>query len=177
MRSGDQAKPRFVPVKSEEQQAVLSLHRARQGFVRQRTAQANQIRGLLAEFGIVIPQGIRHIARHLPEILEDAENTLPGAFRQLLQQLGEHLKTLDELVHAMEVQIQQWHGTNEASQRVSAVAGLARSRRVRWWHRWAMPGTLAAADSLRPGLGWCLGNTLPAASRSYLVSANAAIAT
>jgi transposase len=111
-------------VKSEEQQAVLSLHRARQGFVRQRTAQANQIRGLLAEFGIVIPQGIRHIARHLPEILEDAENTLPGAFRQLLRQLGEHLKTLDELVRAMEVQIQQWHGTNEASQRVSAVAGV-----------------------------------------------------
>lgn len=76
---------RFVPVKSEEQQAVLSLHRARQGFVRQRTAQANQIRGLLAEFGIVFPQGIRHVARHLPEILEDAENTLPGAFRQLLR--------------------------------------------------------------------------------------------
>jgi len=115
---------RFVPVKSEEQQAVLSLHRARQGFVRQRTAQANQIRGLLAEFGIVIPQGIRHISKHLPEILEDAENTLPGAFRQLLRQLGEHLKTLDELVRAMEVQIQQWHGTNEASQRVSAVAGV-----------------------------------------------------
>jgi transposase len=115
---------RFVPVKSEEQQAVLSLHRARQGFVRQRTAQANQIRGLLAEFGIVIPQGIRHISKHLPEILEDAENTLPGTFRQLLRQLGEHLKTLDELVRAMEIQIQQWHGTNEASQRVSAVAGV-----------------------------------------------------
>jgi transposase len=115
---------RFVPVKSEEQQAVLSLHRARQGFVRQRTAQANQIRGLLAEFGIAIPQGIRHISKHLPEILEDAENRLPGAFRQLLRQLGEHLKTLDELVHAMEKQIQQWHSGNEASQRVSAIAGV-----------------------------------------------------
>jgi transposase len=115
---------RFVPVKTEEQQAVLSLHRARQGFVRQRTAQANQIRGLLAEFGIVIPQGIRHISRHLPGILEDAENTLPGVFRQLLRQLGEHLKILDELVHAMEKQIQQWHSANEASQRVSAIAGV-----------------------------------------------------
>ena len=49
---------RFVPIKSVEQQAVLSLHRARQGFVKARTAQANQIRGLLAEFGLVIPQGI-----------------------------------------------------------------------------------------------------------------------
>jgi transposase len=94
---------RFVPIKTEEQQAVLSLHRARQGFVRQRTAQANQIRGLLAEFGVVIPQGIRHISQHLPGILEDAENTLPGTFRQLLRQLGEHLKTLESLVHAMEL--------------------------------------------------------------------------
>ena len=50
---------RFVPVKTGEQQAVLSLHRAREGFVKARTAQANQIRGLLAEYGIVIPVGIR----------------------------------------------------------------------------------------------------------------------
>ena len=49
---------RYVPVKTVEQQAILSVHRARQGFVKARTAQANQIRGLLSEFGIVIPQGI-----------------------------------------------------------------------------------------------------------------------
>ena len=53
---------RFVPIKSVEQQAVLSVHRVRQGFVKARTAQANQIRGLLAEFGLVMPQGIAHIA-------------------------------------------------------------------------------------------------------------------
>ena len=115
---------RFVPVKSEEQQAVLSLHRARQGFVRQRTAQANQIRGLLAEYGIVIPQGIRHIGKCLPEILEDADNALPGLFRQLLQQLGEHLRTLTQLVEEMEQQIQQWHRGSEASQKLAAVPGI-----------------------------------------------------
>lgn len=49
---------RFVPIKSSEQLAVLALHRARQGFVKARTAQANQIRGLLAEYGLIIPQGI-----------------------------------------------------------------------------------------------------------------------
>jgi transposase len=59
---------------------VLSVHRARQGFVRQRTAQAHQIRGLVAEYGIVIPQGTGHIGKCLPEILEDAENALPGCF-------------------------------------------------------------------------------------------------
>jgi transposase len=54
---------RFVPIKTPDQQAVLALHRARQGFVRQRTAQGNQIRGLLAEYGVTIPQEIRNIAR------------------------------------------------------------------------------------------------------------------
>jgi len=78
---------RFVPVKNTEQQSVLSMHRARQSFVKARTAQANQIRGLLAEFGITIPQGIGHIATALPEILEDGENELPGRFRLLLQRL------------------------------------------------------------------------------------------
>ncbi len=62
---------RFVSIKNGEQQALLSVHRARQGFVKARTAQANQIRGLLAEYGILIPQGIRHISKRLPEILED----------------------------------------------------------------------------------------------------------
>ena len=79
---------RFVPIKNAEQQAVLSVHRARQGFVKARTAQANQIRGLLAEFGIVIPQGIRHIAKQLPDIIEDADNGLPGVFRDLIDRLG-----------------------------------------------------------------------------------------
>lgn len=59
---------RFVPVKTPEQQAVLALHRSRQSFIKQRTAQANQIRGLLAEFGIVMPWGIQQL--QLPEILE-----------------------------------------------------------------------------------------------------------
>jgi transposase len=75
---------RFVPVKTPEQQAVLALHRARQGFVKARTAQANQMRGLLAEFGIVIPKGIRHLPQRVPEILEDGENGLPGHARQIL---------------------------------------------------------------------------------------------
>ena len=54
---------RFVPIKSVEQQAILSVHRVRQGFVKARTAQANQIRGLLGEFGLIIPQGHQVAAR------------------------------------------------------------------------------------------------------------------
>ena len=70
---------RFVPIKTDEQQAILSVHRVRQSFVKARTAQANQIRGLLAEFGVVIPQGTAHIAKRVPQLTEQPE--LPGSFR------------------------------------------------------------------------------------------------
>ena len=115
---------RFVPIKTGEQQAVLALHRARQGFVKARTAQANQIRGLLAEYGIIIPQGIGHVAKHVPEILEDGENELPGVFRQLLARLAEHLNELDRQVGELEVQIGSWHRENEASRKLAQIPGI-----------------------------------------------------
>jgi transposase len=115
---------RFVPIKNGEQQAVLALHRARQGFVKARTAQANQIRGLLAEYGIAIPQGISHIAKHVPEILEDGENGLPGVVRPLIDRLGAHLKELDRQVGELEVQIQTWHRANDASRRLAEIPGI-----------------------------------------------------
>ena len=85
----------FVPMKNIEQQAVLVLHWVRQGFVKARTAQANQIRGLLSEFGLIVPQGIGYIASSAPELIEDASNELPGSFRILIQQLLDQLKELD----------------------------------------------------------------------------------
>ena len=115
---------RFVPIKNTEQQAILSLHRARQGFVRARTAQANQIRGLLAEYGIALPQGISHVAKRLPEIIEDAENELPGLFRDLLQRLVIHLRELNGQVRELEEQIDAWHRANEASQKLAKIPGI-----------------------------------------------------
>lgn len=115
---------RFVPIKNGEQQAVLALHRARQGFVKARTAQANQIRGLLAEYGIAIPQGISHLATSLPDILEDGENGLPGVFRQLIDRLGAHLKELDRQVQELEVQIQVGHRANDASRKLAEIPGI-----------------------------------------------------
>jgi transposase len=96
---------RFVAIKSIEQQAELSLHRARQGFVKSRTAQANQIRGLLAEYGLIVPQGISHITSRVPELIEDASNSLPGLFRILVDGLIEHFKFLNDKITALEQQI------------------------------------------------------------------------
>ena len=115
---------RFVPIKNGEQQAILAQHRARQGFVKARTAQANQIRGLLAEYGIVIPKGIVHIGKRLPEILEDGENELPGIFRQLIDRLGSNLKELDRQVKELEVQIQTWHRNSVDSKKLAQIPGI-----------------------------------------------------
>ena len=115
---------RFVAAKTSEQQAVLALHRARQGFVKARTAQANQIRGLLGEFGIVIPQGIVHVKKGLSEILEDGENDLPGLVRELCERLGENLKAMDRQVAELDRQITLWHRDNEQSRRIEAIAGI-----------------------------------------------------
>jgi transposase len=67
---------RFVPIKTPDQQAVLALHRARQGLVRQRTAQGNQTRGLLAEYGVTISQGNSIYPHGSAGDLEDAEIAL-----------------------------------------------------------------------------------------------------
>lgn len=115
---------RFVPIKNVDQQAVLALHRARQGFVRARTAQANQIRGLLGEFGLVIPRGITNIAQHVPQLIEDATNELPGSFRLLVQRLIDHLKELDRQVEELEMQIKAWHHANDASRRLAEIPGI-----------------------------------------------------
>ncbi|MDN0083998.1 IS110 family transposase [Crenobacter sp. SG2305] len=115
---------RFVPVKLPEQQALLAVHRARAGFVKARTAQANQLRGLLAEFGITIPVGLASLRLRLPLILEDVESGLPGMMRELVARLTEHLQALDQQVAALEQQIQLWHRQSEPSQRLAAIPGI-----------------------------------------------------
>jgi len=118
------ANMRFVPIKSIEQQAILSVHRVRQGFVKARTAQANQIRGLLGEFGLVIPQGIYNVAKRVPELLEDASNELPVQFRHLIERLTAHLKEQDRQVKEFEQEIITWHHGSELSRKLEKIPGI-----------------------------------------------------
>ncbi len=78
---------RFVPTKTIEQQDIQSLRRIRSQAVARRTALGNQIRGLLMEYGIIIPKGISFIRKQIPLVLEDAENGLTVLFRELLSEL------------------------------------------------------------------------------------------
>ena len=82
---------RFVPIKEEHQQIILCLHRTRQGFVEERTALYNRLRGLIAEFGIVLPQKVACLRREIGEHLED----LPGYANQCIGDLLSHADGLD----------------------------------------------------------------------------------
>ena len=115
---------RFVPVKNAEQQAMLSLHRAREGFVKARTAQANQIRGLLAEFGIVLAAGIRNVPKRVPAMLVEETEGLPAAVRSLVQRLLDHFKHLDEQVQQLEHEITLRHRQSPASRRLADIPGV-----------------------------------------------------
>jgi transposase len=107
-----------------EQQSILAVHRARQGFVKARTAQANQIRGLLAEFGLVVPQGLWNVCQRVPALLERAADALPLALRHLIERLLAHLRELDRQVAELEAQIQAWHRGSEVSRRLEKIPGI-----------------------------------------------------
>jgi transposase len=114
---------RFVAIKAVEQQTVLSVHRVRQGFVKARTAQANQIRGLLAEFGLVLPQGLANLKQRVAPMLEDATD-LPVPMRQLIERLIENMTRLDGQVRELEAQIKTWHRGSELSRKLEQIPGV-----------------------------------------------------
>jgi transposase len=111
---------RFVPVKSAEQQAILSLHRVRQGFIEQRTATINRIRGLLAEFGVVLPQRAAQVRR---AAVAEAE-TLPVLARQAIADLRAHLAYLDERVSGYERQLVELAKQHEPARRIQTLCGV-----------------------------------------------------
>jgi len=111
---------RFVPVKSVAQQATLTLHRVRQGFIEERTATINRIRGLLTEFGHVLPQRSIEVLRGVPALLEQLPDLAAGAVRDLLA----HLRLLDERVLEYERQIGALARHRELAQRAQQLAGV-----------------------------------------------------
>jgi len=111
---------RFVPVKSAEQQAILSLHRVRQGFIEQRTATINRIRGLLAEFGMVLPQRAEQVRRAAVVMAEE----LPILAREAIADLRAHLSYLDQRIAQYERQLIELARQREAAVRVQRLPGV-----------------------------------------------------
>jgi len=115
---------RFVPSKSIEQQDVQALHRVRSRLIGARTALVNQIRGLLAEYGVVLAKCIGQVRRGLPGVIEDAQAELSVAGRQLFRSLYEHLADLDRRVTELDDAVQRLYRSNPVCQRVAAVEGV-----------------------------------------------------
>ncbi len=115
---------RGVPVKSITQQDVQALHRIRERQITARTAFINQIRGLLTEYGIVIPQRASQVRHKLPLVLEDAENGLTATAREWLHALAEELQALDQRIAATDQQIERVFEADEACQRLAQLPGI-----------------------------------------------------
>jgi transposase len=98
---------RFVSVKTVEQQDVQAVHRVRASLIEQRTAKANQIRGLTSEYGLAAPKELLHLRAAIPLWLEDQVNGLSGRFRRLLQGLWQDLMALDQRVAELDREIIQ----------------------------------------------------------------------
>jgi len=115
---------RYVAVKTPEQQGLQHLHRARSLAVGQRTALANQMRGFLFEYGLVVAQGIGTLRRRVVELLEDADNVLPMGMRELLAGEHEELVHLDERVKAFDAQLDALARDDEACRRLQTIPGV-----------------------------------------------------
>src|SRR5262249_48868382 len=102
---------RFVPVKTADQQAAV-LHRGRARLVRQRTGLVNALRGHLAEFGVIAPQGLRNVGKLIAIVRDEDDARLPDLARQVLQVLAAQIEQLEAAVAAIEKQLMAWHKSN-----------------------------------------------------------------
>ena len=144
---------RFVPIKSDDQLDLQSLHRVRERWVMRRTAVINQIRGLLLERGITLRKGRRHVEEALPGILKDADAKLSGALRLLLRQLKLELDELGLRLEKADAAIQKMVCENEACQRLVKIRALDRCRRPRSSRPSATEPPSAKGESSQPGWG------------------------
>lgn len=117
-------KTRFVSIKSEEQQAVLCLHRIRQGAIKDRTARINRLRGLLSEFGIIIPKGRYPLQNAISSVLEDAENGLPFLARELLNDLWQSIKGLNEEILKYDRKLYALANKMKDAKRLMSIPGI-----------------------------------------------------
>ena len=115
---------RPVPVKTPEQQLLTSLHRLRAGWVRQRTARRNTLRGLLREQGFFITVGAKHVLPAVAAFIEDADNHLAMALRGLLAEVCSEVREVERRIDMVEAQLAALARQLPAVQRLQQVPGI-----------------------------------------------------
>ena len=113
-----------VAIKSEEQQAILALHRMRQQLVKFRTAQINALRGLLTEYGEVMAKGRAGLARAIAPALERVAERLPAPIVETLREQWERVGQLDKEITVIEQRIALWHRSCPDSRRIAEIPGV-----------------------------------------------------
>lgn len=114
----------FVPPKTISQQGMLCVHRLREGLKEERTACINRIRGLLAEFGVVLPQSSMILRQRLSEVMEDASNEISGMARLVLQRAQQHWQELDDHIRWCDQRIGAHNRDDEQVKRASELIGI-----------------------------------------------------
>ena len=115
---------RFVPIKTPDQQAVLVLHRTRDLLIRQRTMLVNALRGHMAEFGIVVRQGVGGVGELLAALRAQEPTGLPLLAQEALLGLAAEIGAVEQRAEEIEAAILAWHKGNEASRRLATVPGI-----------------------------------------------------
>lgn len=113
-----------VAIKTVEEQDMQALHRMRSQCLRDRTALSNSTRGLLSEYGIILPKGIANLRNRIPELLEDADNALSGPFRDLLAHRYEQLVELDGHIAFYSDKLEKLGQQDEACRRLQTIPGF-----------------------------------------------------
>jgi transposase len=115
---------RHVPPKSTEQQSVMALHRLRSAWVAQHTARINTLRGLLREFGVVIPVGARHVVPHLFEALDQEESPIPKLLHTTFREAGHEIADIKRRILAIEKQLQVVAQESDVIRRLGSIPGI-----------------------------------------------------
>lgn len=115
---------RFVPIKSEEQQSALTIHRTRELLVRQRTQLINMMRGLLAEFGIEIRQGVTHALTIARDIVDRNASRLPALAEKMVGVLATQVLALHTQLRDIECALRAWFKENELAKRLATIPGI-----------------------------------------------------
>jgi transposase len=115
---------RFVPIKRVEQQDLQALHRVRERLIKARTALVNEIRGLLSEYGIILPQGITKFRRFIAQTLEAGQAQLTPCSRELFRQLYEEFLALDQRLASYDEQLTAMGQAHPECQRLQTIPGI-----------------------------------------------------
>ena len=117
-------KIRFVEIKSVEQQDIQSLFQIRQLLIRQKNALSNQLRGLLAEYGEVMPKGYVHLRKLLPDVLENPNNELSNISREFFHQINDNILAISNQIKEIETKIESLIQNKPSHQRISQIPGV-----------------------------------------------------